>query len=1448
MKNELKIKIALDNQTKEIKLIRDDFSKLSDSINKSSSSTQKFQDRMKFMGHIAGGVYTVQQAFQFLNSTIGKVAKTGYAFNNSMEQSIAGLQALSVATSSNISSTGEILSLTQKYSLAQKEATKTAKELAKINTETPHTLDQTNQIYKAMYVSMKNVGASTEQMINLTKKISIAAGSAGIEFNSLLAGVDGLATGTVLANSDLGRFLSGLGLTNDKLKESDNVIELLGDRLSEFKALDTMEIATSNLANSWSQLAGTLTEDIFENSKSWTNSLADSLSSVNKKLIDYKNNIENAQDVHKQNDLNVLKEELKELEVDLIKAERATTKIWNKLGTDDEAKVLKIEMLIKTVKNKIKSLEEESKTGLTNSIDTTEIDKLVNTTLYPYETGLISINEKWQKHYDFLVKNGKDTSGVINAWTVELDGYNLKLDETPKKLKSIASTTSTSSLISYYEAIGDYQTAWLIKEGQLKEQYVSLTDEQFKAMYQIAKTEYFDKINDEKLTVMFSDYNSMGFEQEFETMAKLIEENQKTLQSFNDFSFDIDTAGLDKVGKSLYTIKDIFGELGKENDLYNKALLAAGDDQEKLNKVKQGHLTNEIDGYANIASAAAGMFEENSKGYEALIKVQQVLQIVNQARALSEMFAGQAAVASATMSATAKQGEMVAGAGASVASAGTGDPYTAPARVAAMLALMASVMSMFGGGASGGASTSSPYSTSEMATQAIMDAEQQTVLNKLDQQIDLLEAIEKNGSAAALSVKLAEAQFNQDKSEWVQDIFNESRMGFRKSGFGDDSWNYISDYYASKELLNPYLWQSGGEQRDGNIAINSELLRSNPDELIKIVADMATFTRGDGYSYTGPFFQEMASDVGWDEEGHEAFLAAIKESFTEIQGSLNDWAISVVETVADMQGAADDMKSFYDDITGTTYYADKELADAYEDFNRILDQSQYSSYESYLVGNINAIENAADYMYRFSGVSEELADGTMKQLSNYELLLSKNGDYIVQQMETVKLFGDEVGVVFSGGVDEAMNYLDAIERVSEAMANSRENIKDFIDGLKTDRQLAEDIADQLGVGLATSINGLAQLFADLATDGLTDLELSLLEANKELLDTSETTRTTTSNADELRNSLDRLNDQLKEAQNATSIFENVVNSITEMINVLRGSVGVTEDYDSIVVLLRDAISKNDAELAQQYVKELQSVYQLDSNSYGFAGQYAFEKLQRAEELEALKTMAESMVITNESAANNYESQIKSAEVRIEEIEIVSNSIDDLNSSLAAAIDRLGITITNGIIGTSIDTNQPTVSESMQLTQNATNGTITREQLVRQFYIKGLGAVHEDGVDYWTNTSTTSLSDLYLTMKAAAIGNGQQWNEFASGGYTGNIPINQVAGLVHGQEFVVDAKTTKNLGLNQNSGGVFKEILGELKQLRSTTQNQEQRIARMQADNNKMRKILEREEITRSATA
>ena len=52
--------------------------------------------------------------------------------------------------------------------------------------------------------------------------------------------------------------------------------------------------------------------------------------------------------------------------------------------------------------------------------------------------------------------------------------------------------------------------------------------------------------------------------------------------------------------------------------------------------------------------------------------------------------------------------------------------------------------------------------------------------------------------------------------------------------------------------------------------------------------------------------------------------------------------------------------------------------------------------------------------------------------------------------------------------------------------------------------------------------------------------------------------------------------------------------------------------------------------------------------------------------------------------------------------------------------------------------------------------------------------------------------------------------YANGGYTGDGGKYDVAGIVHKGEYVVNSETTKDLGLNNNNGGIFSEVLQELR--------------------------------------
>ena len=75
--------------------------------------------------------------------------------------------------------------------------------------------------------------------------------------------------------------------------------------------------------------------------------------------------------------------------------------------------------------------------------------------------------------------------------------------------------------------------------------------------------------------------------------------------------------------------------------------------------------------------------------------------------------------------------------------------------------------------------------------------------------------------------------------------------------------------------------------------------------------------------------------------------------------------------------------------------------------------------------------------------------------------------------------------------------------------------------------------------------------------------------------------------------------------------------------------------------------------------------------------------------------------------------------------------------------------------------------------------------------------------------------------------------YSSGGYTGDGGKYEPAGIVHRGEYVVNSETTRDLGLNNNSGGVFTEIVAELKQIKKENNDMKLLMVKLTADNSKM---------------
>jgi len=198
---------------KETRAIKRGTTSLKDNEKAHKSTANSIVRHIRQIESMVVALYGIKKAY---DATLG----VGLNYNILLENEKRSLSAVYMLKLADVDATGKQLSVTDKWALSQKLANKAFKELVEINKQTPNTLGQTIQIYRTLFGTSKQYGVSQEKLIKLTKLISIAAGSANVQFQPLLASIDGLASGTVKANSDLGKMLVSMGLTNSSIKEA----------------------------------------------------------------------------------------------------------------------------------------------------------------------------------------------------------------------------------------------------------------------------------------------------------------------------------------------------------------------------------------------------------------------------------------------------------------------------------------------------------------------------------------------------------------------------------------------------------------------------------------------------------------------------------------------------------------------------------------------------------------------------------------------------------------------------------------------------------------------------------------------------------------------------------------------------------------------------------------------------------------------------------------------------------------------------------------------------------------------------------------------------------------------------------------------------------------------------------------------------------------------------
>lgn len=1440
MANDLKIKIKVDSNTGELVVTKNKFNKLGKAIDTTKNQADKFVKRFSQMAHIGASIYAVNKSFDVLISTIKTLTTTSMEFEK-FETVLKTIEGSSSKAKKSMAWVEEFASKTP-YQLKQ-----VTDSFVKLKAYGINPIDGTLKTLGNTASAMgKDINQAVEAMANAVtgenerlKEFGIKAAKQGNQIAYSWADSSGKAKHIIIENnreiiqSTLESIFNSkyTGAMEEQSKTLNGMLSNMQDNYTKFQK----NIMDGGLHNYFKALATEINKrflDSFEKTtnagKVWAN-----------KFIDFINEVINGVGFL-VDAITVIRVVLNTIELGFKYLVKGIVEAFNVANNAGNAAIEKYNQFVslfggekvdliplKDVSVVNESIE-ESKNKITELVSSLETGRKFAKNFTD------DVNKAFSSINDISLYNFKELAG---------DGAKQIIQEVINAIDGNFKSFKGDKFVDLYP-IPDF--SW-IKEmnAEIAKEKQSI-DSLLKEATDLITSDT-DKINAKYLEMynvvqgVFDDEKMKSF---FDKWIESLEDINKESSKYEGIGSKDWTSGLSGQVKDIANIGNAFADLAKEQEQWDKYSEENAINEEDTNT----HLQNQIGLYGNIAGAVVSMSEEGS----AAAKVAQVAQTA-------------LAVAQGVTA---------------ILNQGQGDPYTAIARMVAMAAMVASTLSSLSG--AGGASISSPYSASEAANMAITEMEDQGVVDRLDQQIALLEAIERNGSAAALSVDLAKAEFNQAQNKWMQEVFEDSRLGWVKAMFDESGseWKHIKSYYEELGTVNPY------EMSGDSIRINTAMLRNNMDDFIQIIADMSQMVKGDPYSYTGPFGQSLAKELGWGEGAHEAFLAKVREGFVELQGYVNDWAIGIVDSISELEDASDTLKEAFDSITGTARYASEELTQAFEDFGRI----SGGDYSGYIEDNIENMVAAQNFIDSLSGITFE-----GNELTNLELLLSKVPELIDEQIDKVTEFSELTGATFAGGAEEALNYIDAIELVADAMETSRNNITSFVNSFKTDTQITQSLFLDSGVKLAQNYEELQELLNTMASDtfGLTDEDLEMLEANKAYLDEL-TQQQEDAQKEMLQSQVDSLNAQktamsesLSSITSDISSLNSILSSLGNIIDKLKGAtIGSTYSLQNYYNNMRETLELSASSDYEDYKSSLQSTITASSalfDSSNFSSQYdqkfaqavslnQFEgmEIQAETQIDYLRQIEEntrnqlavlsSQISDASSAISNYQASTPTIVINMpEEVEEQETASSKLVSK--AFKDLYGIEVDTSLSGFKYWVDE--LDNNPSITENNLHGSIARgaddygqigstthngayiadatDKYINSLYLSIIGrSAEQAGLDFWSNAFDNGVfnnSNIVEAITQGAYNSGwtpqtkDEWIKrngfvpFADGGIVTG-PVNALIGEAGYNEAVIPLKDSNDPLQTKELVKEIKELKNQVKDLVTINEFQAKRLDRI----------------------
>jgi tape measure domain-containing protein len=340
-------------------------------------------------------------------------------------------------------------------------------------------------------------------------------------------------------------------------------------------------------------------------------------------------------------------------------------------------------------------------------------------------TGTAAIYTRAAASYTAAIKPAKNLTKQLNDLSAARDKDISKIDQIINSLVDHEIAVSKGTIkVRENTAAKKVSTATVVAEITANEKLINSLKRQIKSFTQTGKEKLVDA-NLSKLSAKATQAQkdeviklteSLYEQQQAQNQTKLEDDfYQNAIDGVNGYSDAWSSAG--------NVIVDTFGSIAQQmeklfaaEDAYSQALAinhkkqkALGADTKKLKaeeyKLNYANTQAQVNSYSSIAGAAAGMFKENSKAAKAAHAVEQALAVASLAMSLEKMLSSTTETAVVVANETVKQTALGTTA---IITQGQGDPYTAWARIAAMIALVAGL-----GIATSGGSGSAPESAEQ---------------------------------------------------------------------------------------------------------------------------------------------------------------------------------------------------------------------------------------------------------------------------------------------------------------------------------------------------------------------------------------------------------------------------------------------------------------------------------------------------------------------------------------------------------------------------------------------------------------------------------------------------------------------------------------------------------------------------------------------------------------